>query len=229
MFSTAMRRKPSATSCGLRPSPISSARAANFSAHDVGVERLVGIRSEDGGEMVGVQLAQHDVAIGDGQRPALAVTGGTRDRRRRFRADLEAAFANDRTDPPPAATVWICIIGHASARPRPRSRSCAHRFRRSGRHRSRCRPCRSRSACRSPASSPVRTMPTTPPAGPERIASRPWNSCRVGQPTVRLHEIEPLAAAAVEDRARRPPDRRSGAGSARGRRRPPRCRRARRA
>jgi hypothetical protein len=27
-----------------------------------------------------------------------------------------------------------------------------------------------------PASCPVRTMPTTPPAGPDRIASRPWNS-----------------------------------------------------
>jgi hypothetical protein len=111
MFSTAIRRKPSATSCGLRPSPISLASASNFSAHDVGVERLVGVRPEDGGKMGGVQLAQHDVAIGDGQRPALAVAGRAGIGAGAFGADLKPAFAEDRIDPPPAATVWICIIG----------------------------------------------------------------------------------------------------------------------
>jgi hypothetical protein len=50
MFSTAIRRKPSATSCGPRPSPISSASAANL-GDDAGVERLVGVRAEDGRKM----------------------------------------------------------------------------------------------------------------------------------------------------------------------------------
>jgi hypothetical protein len=30
----------------------------------------------------------------------------------------------------------------------------------------------------------------------DRVA--PWNSCRIGQPAVRLHEIEPVAAALPE-------------------------------
>ncbi len=33
-----------------------------------------------------------------------------------------------------------------------------------------------------PASRPVSAMPTTPPAGPERIASLPWNSSAAVRP-----------------------------------------------
>ena len=41
---------------------------------------------------------------------------------------------------------------------------------------------------RSRAIAAVRTMPTTPPAGPDRMLSLPWKRARVGEPAVRLHE-----------------------------------------
>ena len=64
-------------------------------------------------------------------------------------------------------------------------------------------------------------MPTMPPAGPDRIASLPWKRCASVSPPLRLHEEQAHAR-----HLRRPPGRRSGAGSATGRRRPPWCRRA---
>ena len=43
---------------------------------DLRVERLVGVRPEDGREMLRLQLAEHDVGVGHGQRPAAAIAGG---------------------------------------------------------------------------------------------------------------------------------------------------------
>ena len=45
----------------------------------------------------------------------------------------------------------------------------------------------------SPAMAAVRAAPTMPPAGPDRMASLPWKRLRLGQPAVRLHEIQPHA------------------------------------
>ena len=45
----------------------------------------------------------------------------------------------------------------------------------------------------SPAIAAVRAAPTMPPAGPDRIASLPWKAAGLGQPAVRLHEIQPHA------------------------------------
>jgi hypothetical protein len=58
-----------------------------------------------------VQLAQHDVAVGHGQRPAAAVAGRAGIGAGAFGADLERGRREGRIEPPPAATVWMCIIG----------------------------------------------------------------------------------------------------------------------
>ena len=55
-----------------------------------GVERQVGIRPEDVGKMVRNDLAQHDIAIRDRQRPAPPIAGRPRDRASRMRANLKA-------------------------------------------------------------------------------------------------------------------------------------------
>ncbi len=45
--------------------------------HDhVAVERLVAVRAEKLREMIGLDLAEQDVAVGDGERPAAAIGGG---------------------------------------------------------------------------------------------------------------------------------------------------------
>ncbi len=49
-----------------------------------------------------------------------------------------------------------------------------------------------------PAASAVRTMPTTPPAGPERIASLPWNSAASVRPPfdcMNIKDLQPPRAA----------------------------------
>ena len=68
----------------------------------------------------------------------------------------------------------------------------------------------------------VRTAPTMPPAGPDRIASLPWNRRASVSPPFDCMNISRTSPA-----ARRRPGRRSGAGSATGRRRPRWCRRGR--
>ena len=66
MLATAIRRKPSATWRGVRGCPvaaaISSARAANFSPHHVGIERRIAIRAEDRREMLRLDLADQTLA-----------------------------------------------------------------------------------------------------------------------------------------------------------------------
>ena len=53
---------------------------------------------------------------------------------------------------------------------------------------------RSKPACR-----PVSAMPTTPPAGPDRIASLPWNNSAAVKPARRHHEHQPgIRALGVE-------------------------------
>ena len=59
-------------------------------AHDVGVERLVAARAEHARKEVGLDLADHHVAVGDRQRAAAAVAAGPGIRARGLRADAEA-------------------------------------------------------------------------------------------------------------------------------------------
>ncbi len=58
-------------------------------ADDLGVERLVGIRTEDPGKPLGLYPAQHQVGIGDRQRPAAAVAGRSGIGARRVRSDAQ--------------------------------------------------------------------------------------------------------------------------------------------
>ena len=68
--------------------------------------------------MLGPDLAEHDVAVGDGERPAAPVAGRAGHRAGAVRADPEAAARqNAQTEPPPAATVWISSIGARTRTP----------------------------------------------------------------------------------------------------------------
>jgi hypothetical protein len=64
---------------------------AELFAHDRVVERLVLAGAEDTREECGAQLAQHDVRVGDGQRPAAAVAGGAGVRARAVGTGAETA------------------------------------------------------------------------------------------------------------------------------------------
>ena len=46
-----------------------------------------------------------------------------------------------------------------------------------------------------PASRPVSAMPTTPPAGPDRIASLPWNSSAAVRPPEDIMNIRRMSFA----------------------------------
>jgi hypothetical protein len=108
MFSTAMRRKPSASPQGLalRPSAaISRASASNFSRTTSASSGSSAFGPNTAWEMPRLQLAEHDVAVGHRQRTAAAIAGGAGIGAGAFGADLEAAIAKNRIDPPPAATV----------------------------------------------------------------------------------------------------------------------------
>ena len=61
-----------------------------FLAHGIGVERQIGARPENFGEKRRIYLADHDVAVGHGQRTAAAIRRGTWIRTRRLRADAKA-------------------------------------------------------------------------------------------------------------------------------------------
>ena len=58
--------------------------------HDLDVRRLVGLRPEHLGKETRLQLADHQIGIGDGQRAALAIAGRARIGAGRFRPDPEA-------------------------------------------------------------------------------------------------------------------------------------------
>jgi hypothetical protein len=86
------------------------------------------------------------------------------------------------TDPPPAATVWINIIG-ARMRTPATSVSNARSY-----SPSKCEtsvevpPMSKPIRWENPASRPVSAMPTTPAAGPDKIASLPWNNSAAVRP-----------------------------------------------
>ena len=85
-------------------------------------------------------------------------------------------------EPPPAATVWMLIIGARSRTPAT-SVSNARSYSPAKCVTSVDVPPMSKPMMRSkPASRDTSTAPTMPPAGPDRIASLPWNSCASVRP-----------------------------------------------
>ena len=63
---------------------------ANAAADHLGIQRLVAARAEQVREEVGQQLADHQVGVGHGERPAAAVAGGAGIGAGAFGADPEA-------------------------------------------------------------------------------------------------------------------------------------------
>ena len=61
-----------------------------FFRDHIGIQRAFGVRPENLREMLGLDLAQHDIAVGDSQRPTPAITGRSRIGSGRFRADAKA-------------------------------------------------------------------------------------------------------------------------------------------
>ena len=191
MLSTAMSRKPSAISSRLLAPPSASATSCSRAREASGSSGWSPSGPNTAGKLRRVDPAEEQVAVGDGQRPAVAVAGRARARARRTAGRRGSAFRrsgrSSRRRPRPCGSA-------SSARGCARRRRRFRRPARSGRHnatrRSRCRPCRSRSACRRRAAALAATMPTTPPAGPDRIASLPRNARRFGEAAVGLHEVE---------------------------------------
>ena len=152
-------------------------------AHRLGVERLVLLGPEDLREEIRDQLADHHVGVGDGERPAAAVARRAGIGAGRIRPDAEAravemqdraAAGRDRVDQHhrrahahardlglEGALVLAVVMRHVG-------RGAAHV---EADERGRSRP-----------RAPVSAMPTTPPAGPDRIASLPWNSSAAVSP-----------------------------------------------
>ena len=204
------------------PRSISAASAANFARTTSRSSGSSPCGPNTFGKYAGLDPAEHHVGVGHRQRPAAAVAGRPRVGAGALRPDaqaraVEAAGSSRRRRP----RCGCSSSARACARRPPGSRTRARTRRRSGTRRSRCRPCRSRSRVSKPASRAVRTMPTMPPAGPDRIASLPWKRCASVRPPLRLHEVAAHARHLGRDLRRR-----SGAGSATGRRRRPWCRRA---
>ena len=229
MASQATRMKSSASCSGAGGSTpaarMLAATAASACARRLLVERPGAVRPEHAREERRPQLAGHQVAVGHRERPALAVAGRAGVGAGAARPDAVAAVLEG-ADRAAAGGDRV----HAQHR-RAQAHAADHALvaalvarRRSGSRRWTCRPCRRRSTLSNPARRLTATAPTMPPAGPERMASLPRKSARVGEAAVRLHEAQ---------RARRPaaPRRRprSGAGWGRGRRRRRWSRRGRRA
>ncbi len=186
MFSTAMRRKPSAIACGVRSMPVaertSCASASNFarttslsSGSSPPAPNSAGKSS--GSSLPTITLQSVTVSgpprryeAGPGFAPADC--GPTRKR----------APSNVQIDPPPAATVWMRIIGARNRTPAT-SVTNARSYSPAQCVTSVDVPPMSKPMIRSnPASRDTSTAPTMPPAGPDRIASLPWNRCASVKP-----------------------------------------------
>ena len=90
MFSTAILMKPSATSSGERPSPISRASSANASRTASASSGWFCCGSENLREEIRDELADHHVGVGDRERSAAAVAFRSRIGAGAVRADAEA-------------------------------------------------------------------------------------------------------------------------------------------
>jgi hypothetical protein len=179
-------------SCG--PSPISTSAASSprtSPAPALGVQRLVRVRAEDRREEIRLQLAEHDVGVGDRQRPAAAI--GSRPghwRRpnpgRRGSAARRRNAGSSRRPPPPYGS---SIIGARSRTPAT-SVSKARSYSPSKWATSVEVPPMSKPITRSKPAS----LRLSPPCRrrrrrvPTRIASLPWKSVGRGQAAGGHHE-----------------------------------------
>ena len=194
-----------------------------FFAHRRGIDGLVGLGPEDMGEEIRLDAPQHDIAIGDGERPAAAIAGRPRIGAGGIRPDAKArpvvmqdraAARRHRMDPHHGrahahardlgleGALEIAVVmrdvgggaAHVEADDLGEPR-LARRLHRADHAAGR--------------------------AGEDAVLA--LEARRIGEPAVGLHEHEPRPRAAARPR----PERHSGAGSARDRRRPRWCRRAR--
>ena len=94
MLSTAIARKPSATSTGVRRLPVASAisrgERGEFRRDDARSSGWSPSGPNTCGKESRLQLAEHDVAVGDGERPAAAIAGRAGIGAGRFRPDAKA-------------------------------------------------------------------------------------------------------------------------------------------
>ena len=93
-MSTATRRNPSAISSGAAPGFAcilcnGFGQGREFFTHNLRVQRLIPLRAKDAREMIRVQFAQHDVAVGHGQRATAPVAGWAGIRTSAFGANLK--------------------------------------------------------------------------------------------------------------------------------------------
>ncbi len=89
MFSTAMRMAPSAISSGARRRRFAR-QLREGRAHGIGVERLIVPGPKIAGKYAAIELADHDVGVGHGQRAAAAVALGPRVGAGALRPDAKA-------------------------------------------------------------------------------------------------------------------------------------------
>ena len=175
-------------------------------------------------EMLGPDLAEHDVAIGDRQRAAAPVAGRAGHRAGAVRPDPEAlpVIGADRA----AARRDGVDLQHRRAHPDPGDGPLAGPLVGAGEMRD-----VGRGAAHVEADDLVEARLGRGPrhaddaaggAGQDRVLAAKGGG--IGQAAVRLHEEQPALSAAA---APRRPGRRSGAAPATDRRRPPRCRRGR--
>ena len=164
----------------IEPLPVarstSSSSSSNRCADRLAVERLVAVRAEQAGEMVRLELAEHHVAVGHGQRPAAPVAGRPGHRARRFGPDQKAPAvepadraaarrdgvdAHHRRADPDAGDGRVVAALVAPGVVRHVGRGAAHV---------------EADDMVEPGARGGRAMPTMPPAGPDRIASLPWKA-----------------------------------------------------
>mmetsp|Transcript_6626 Transcript_6626/g.23402 ORF Transcript_6626/g.23402 Transcript_6626/m.23402 type:complete len:211 (+) Transcript_6626:2556-3188(+) len=180
MLSTAILRKPSATCSGARASPVAASMSfATFSKFVVVAATSSGsswLGPNTCGKKSGCSLPiitlqsvtargpPRRYAVGPGLAPALS--GPTRKR----------PPSKKHKEPPPAATVWMSIIGARILTP---ATSVSKALSSSP---SKCAtsvdvpPMSNVMSWSKPAACAVRTLATMPPAGPDRMASLPWKS-----------------------------------------------------
>ena len=161
--------------------------------------RAAGRRSapNTAGKCAAIDPAEHEVAVGHRQRPAVAVAGRSRLRARRIRARRGSACRRTgRSIRRPPRRCGSASSARGCARRRPGSRRPARTARHNATRRSRCRPCRSRSArLRRPCARARRDHADHPArrARQDRVLAAKRRG--VGQPAVRLHEVQRRVAA----------------------------------
>ena len=187
-------------------------RARSPSAPTAALGRLASSSSAARERRVGVEVAEHEVRVGDRRLlAAVAVARGPGPGARRARADAQrAAGVAQAIDPPPAPTVCRSSIGSATGRsPTRRPARLAHRPPSMTQTSHDVPPMSKHSASGSPAAAPPRPRPRRRRPGPlSTVVAACAPACSTSaRPPDGLHDVGPRQA---RPRAR---GRRGGAGS----------------